>query len=180
MQSEIVQSEIFNCISHSIRLKEVQTVVAVNSIPLLSLNCLILGDEPDRLFTVTIEKTKNVSVLKKLIKGEKPSRLKDIDASDLDLWRVSYQPKDFSSKSPPAGPKLRPERLLSEVFPSELDKKYIHVVACCGEYYILSFNFAHYSVKAHSLLAQGHRHLHINSESHLQTRSVILRSWRAW
>ena len=43
MQSEIVQSEIFNCISHSIRLKEVQTVVAVNSIPLLSLNCLILG-----------------------------------------------------------------------------------------------------------------------------------------
>ena len=55
----------------------------------LSVNCYILGDDPDQLFTVKIEKTENVSVLKKLIKEEKPSCLKDIDASDLDLWEVS-------------------------------------------------------------------------------------------
>jgi Crinkler effector protein N-terminal domain len=40
---------------------------------LLSLNCWIIGDDPDRVFTVKIPQTKNVSILKKLIKEKKAS-----------------------------------------------------------------------------------------------------------
>jgi hypothetical protein len=54
----------------------------------LSLNCFVLGDDPDRMFTVEIAKTKNVSILKDLIKEKKASQLKDVDASDLNLWKV--------------------------------------------------------------------------------------------
>ena len=55
----------------------------------LSLNCLILGDEPDKMFNIKIPKTEKVSILKDLIKEKKASRLEHVDASDLDLFQVS-------------------------------------------------------------------------------------------
>jgi len=54
----------------------------------LSLNCLIHGEVPEKLFTVEIETTKSVSFLRDLIKEKKASRLEHIDASDLDIWMV--------------------------------------------------------------------------------------------
>ena len=57
--------------SHLIPPTEVQTVVAPNSTQLLSLNCFIHGDDPERMFTVKILKNKNVSILKGLIKEKK-------------------------------------------------------------------------------------------------------------
>ena len=54
----------------------------------LSLNCLVLGDELEKIFTVEVEKTKNVSILKKLIKEEKAPHLDHVAASELDLWMV--------------------------------------------------------------------------------------------
>ena len=45
------------------------------------------------MFTVEVEKTKNVSILKKLIKEEKATLLNHVDASDLDIWNVSI-PRD--------------------------------------------------------------------------------------
>ena len=96
----------------------------------LSLNCLVLGDDPDRIFTVEIPKNKNISILKKLIKEEKAPHLDHVAASDLYLWQVSFPIDDLPSKKPPTvGPKLRLEKLLSDVFPSELDINRIHVVA---------------------------------------------------
>ena len=81
------------------------------------------------MFTVKIPKTDNVSILKSLIKKEKAHHLNHIDASDLGLWQVSFPIDDLHSKKPPTvGPKMRPNRLLSEVFPSELDNNFIHVV----------------------------------------------------
>ena len=56
----------------------------------LSLNCLILGDDTDRTFTIEIPKNKNVSILRDLIKEKKAPHLDHIDASDLDLWQVSF------------------------------------------------------------------------------------------
>jgi hypothetical protein len=53
----------------------------------LSLNCLILGDDSDRTFTAEIPKN---SILKDLIREKKASRLYHIDASDLNLWQVSF------------------------------------------------------------------------------------------
>ncbi len=52
---------------------------------LLSLNCFILGDDFNETFTVQVPKTKNVSILKDLIKEKKSHRLKHVDASKLIL-----------------------------------------------------------------------------------------------
>jgi len=106
----------------------------------LSLNCLVVGDDPDRTFTIEIPKNKTISILKKLIKEEKAPHLDHVAASDLDLWQVSFPIDDLHSKNPPTvGPKLRSERLLSDAFPSDLDTNRIHVVARVpgqGEYFI--------------------------------------------
>jgi hypothetical protein len=59
----------------------------------LSLNCLIHGEDQEKMFTIEIEETKNVSILKKLIKEEKAPHLDHVAASDLDLWNVSMDPK---------------------------------------------------------------------------------------
>ena len=56
---------------------------------ILDLNCWILGDEPERVFTVKIASSETVSTLKDAIK-EKKHRLRGIDADSLDLWKVSY------------------------------------------------------------------------------------------
>jgi len=56
----------------------------------LSLNCLVVGDDPDRIFTVKIPKTENISILKDLIKEKKAPHLDHVAASDLDLWQVSF------------------------------------------------------------------------------------------
>ena len=128
--------------SNLIPLKEVKTAVALDSTPFLSLNCFVLGDDPDRTFTVKIPKVENVSILKDLIKEKKARHFDHIDASDLDLWQVSFPIDDLHSKKPPTvGPKLRSNKLLSDAFPSELDINHIHVVACPsgqGEYDINS------------------------------------------
>ena len=68
---------------------------------LLSLNCFIVSDDPDQMVTVKIPKNENVSILKKIIKEEKAPQLNYIDASDLDLWLVSFPIDDLSSKNPP-------------------------------------------------------------------------------
>jgi len=121
---------IFSLEPHLITLKEVQTVVALDSTQLLSLNCFVLGDDPDRNFTVEIPKNKNVSILKDLIREKKAHHFEHVDASDLDLWQVSFPIDDLHSKNPPTlGPKLRSNKLLSDMFPSELDINHIHVVA---------------------------------------------------
>ena len=100
-------------------------VVALDSTQLLSLNCFILGDDLDRTFTVEIPKTKNVSILKDLIKKKKAPHLDHVAASDLDLWQVSFPIDNLHSKKPPTvGPKLRSNKLLSDAFPLELD---IHI-----------------------------------------------------
>ena len=54
----------------------------------LSLNCLIHGEVPEKMFTVKVPKTDNVSILKDLIKEKKAPHLNHVAASDLDLWKV--------------------------------------------------------------------------------------------
>jgi hypothetical protein len=95
---------------------------------LLSLNCFILGDDrdPDRVLVTKIRTAENVSELKDLIKGKRSVQLSDVDASDLELWSVSFPIADLPSKRPTTiGPKLRSPKLLSDVFSRQLD---IHIV----------------------------------------------------
>ena len=63
----------------------------------LSLNCFVFGDEPDRVFTVRINKNKNVRILKDLIMEEKASHLNHVDASDLVLWKVDLSIDDLKA-----------------------------------------------------------------------------------
>ena len=107
----------------------IQTTAALDPTQLLSLNCFLLSDDPDRTFTVKIPKTENVSILKDLIRDKKPSSLGNVDMKNIDLWQVSFPIDDLPSKIPPTvGSKLRSEKLLSHASPLELDINRIHVV----------------------------------------------------
>jgi hypothetical protein len=132
-------------------LEVTQTVAALNLSQIFSLNCFVVGDDPDRMFTVEVEKTKNVSILKDLIKEKKAPHLNHVAASDLDLWKVDVPIDDLPTKNfLTDGPKLGSGELLLDVFPSELNIRFIHVTVCVpvrSECYMYSwYNFAHYSV----------------------------------
>ena len=65
---------------------------------LLSVNCLLLGDDSTKAFTVEIPETKNVSTLKKKIKEEKAHQLAHLDASDLALYKVSLSSAEVDAR----------------------------------------------------------------------------------
>ena len=88
------------------------------------LNCFVLGDKEDNVFTVKIPKTDNVSILKKLIKEENPHTLDRVDAKDLELWEVSFPIDDHASKKSQTQPPLKPNKRLSSLWhDNPLDEK---------------------------------------------------------
>jgi len=105
----------------------------------LSLNCLAIGDDPDRTFTVKIPKVENVSVLKKLIKEEKRKRpptswhFDHIAASDLDLWQVSFPIDDLETELGNINlaryPKLSPPSKKLATFFTDVADDCHHVIA---------------------------------------------------
>jgi hypothetical protein len=54
-----------------------------------NLNCLVLGDDPSRIFTMKVASTESVSAFKDLIKAWRTPRFDDVPAERLDLWDVS-------------------------------------------------------------------------------------------
>jgi hypothetical protein len=133
LQSHLVRRT--NLLGASFNTSLAVTLPVFDPTQLLSLNCFVLGDGPNRMFTVKILKTENVSILKKSIKEENSLSLSNVDARNIDLWRVNFPIDDLPSKIPMTlGPTLRSEKLLSDVFPSELDTNRIHVFVGQGEY----------------------------------------------
>jgi hypothetical protein len=55
---------------------------------MLSLQCWVLGDDPQRVFPAEISKTKTVGSLKDVIKDKKKPQFDSIAADVLDLWKV--------------------------------------------------------------------------------------------
>ena len=55
---------------------------------MLSLNCFILGDDPESVFPVDIQVTSKIGILKDLIKEKNARLLAPVDAKDLDLFQV--------------------------------------------------------------------------------------------
>ena len=53
-----------------------------------SLNCFVLGSDSSEIFTVEISTSKNVSILKDLIKAKQSPRLEHVVASALILFQV--------------------------------------------------------------------------------------------
>ena len=100
---------------------------------LLSLNCFVLGDKPEQMFTVKIPKTDNVSTLKKLIKEEKARHFNHVDADSLVLWKSSIPfnrnlNEDVETLKLVNDNALLPVEILSNVFPSVLGNKTVHII----------------------------------------------------
>src|ERR1700680_1715292 len=55
----------------------------------LKLNCIVLGDNPRRIFPVDIERTEIVGDLKEVIKDKKRPEFDHIATDHLELWKVS-------------------------------------------------------------------------------------------
>ena len=98
----------------------------------LSLNCLIYGDGQDKMFTVEVEKTKNVSILKKLIKEENPSSLGNIDVKNIDLWKVDLHLDGLGAEPVHVDfnhSKLSPRLKLSSLFNNTVNDEHLHIIA---------------------------------------------------
>jgi len=54
------------------------------------LNCLVLGDAPSDIFSVDIGQMQTVWDLKEMIKENNKYAFRNVDASRLQLWNVSY------------------------------------------------------------------------------------------
>ena len=117
----------------------IQTPAALDPTQLLSLNCFLLGDEPDRMFTVKIPKTENVSILKDLIKERKSFSLGNVDVTDIELFQVSLSRDVLTSakygenlkddvKALGLGQSLDSMETLSNIPWSDLGEKKVHVI----------------------------------------------------
>jgi sulfite reductase alpha subunit-like flavoprotein len=90
----------------------------------------MLSIDDQKVFTVEVEKTKNVSILKKLIKEEKAPHLNHVATSDLNLWNVSIPMDDDAGERLENIDNLEPLKpLLSllQVFP-HVEENHLHVV----------------------------------------------------
>ena len=101
---------------------------------MISLNCLIHGEVPEKMFTVEVEKTKNISILKERIKEKKASRLEHVDASELNLWMVDRHLNELGAE--PAHVNLDaysklspPNKKLSFFFNYIMDDDHLHIIA---------------------------------------------------
>ena len=57
-------------------------------VSVLSLNCFVLGDDPESVFPVDIQVISKIGILKDLIKEKNARLLARVDAKDLDLFQV--------------------------------------------------------------------------------------------
>jgi len=80
------------------------------------------------MFTVKIPMTGTVAALKYEIKTSNSAFLRDINAKDLELWRVNFPADDLSSVNCPTYPELKDPTPMSELFKPGLDPKIVHIV----------------------------------------------------
>ena len=103
-----------------------------DSDPNLNINCWILGDKYENVLPVQISRNENVAALKRAIKAECHSLLKDIDTFTLILYKVSiqYTPQLAGHATALELNELKINALdeLSEVFANGLLRKHVHVV----------------------------------------------------
>jgi hypothetical protein len=101
----------------------------------LELNCLVLGDDPTRIFTIDIEDAKKVSTLKELIKDKNKPTFDHVPAHSLNIYHVSFSvDHGLNTKLKGFRPKEERDRLLSNsvkrlkgVFGHPVDE-HLHVI----------------------------------------------------
>ncbi|KAF9234385.1 hypothetical protein BU15DRAFT_18022, partial [Melanogaster broomeanus] len=102
----------------------------------ITLNCLVLGGNSRNVFPVEIASTKNIGVLKDLIKSKKQITFCDVDADALVLWGApeSLLCNDDALKATTKGLHLEakdalfPASRLSQIFPAPPNPDYLHIV----------------------------------------------------
>jgi len=111
-------------------LEVIQPAPVLDPNQFLSLNCFVLDDDQEKMFTVKVLKTDNVSILKKLIKEEKAPHLDYLAASDLRLWKVSIPVDDFNTERLKENTSLEPLKAflpLLRAFP-HVEENHLHVL----------------------------------------------------
>jgi Crinkler effector protein N-terminal domain len=111
----------------------VVTRPSLNSERLLELNCLVLGDDPGRVFPVKIAASESVGTLRKLIKDENNHAFEHVDAKTLALWNVSIpvdenSMQSFSEHDFVEQGSLPPMEELSKIFTRPPAKMHVHIV----------------------------------------------------
>jgi hypothetical protein len=100
--------------------------------PTLSINCLLLGSDSSEVFTVEILKTKNVSILKRLIKEQQSPRLNHVAASELTVWKVSLPADTITPEltvdDVEACEKLRSVKKISSIFGDALGDEHVQIL----------------------------------------------------
>ena len=98
---------------------------------MLELNCLVLGDTEQHIFTVETEPTKTVGTLKKLIKEENKHAFQHIDAKTLVLWKVSKpydEIKNLKDQDLPPSESLIPVKRLSTLFQDHVTGENVDII----------------------------------------------------
>ncbi|KAH7883441.1 hypothetical protein F5I97DRAFT_1815674 [Phlebopus sp. FC_14] len=100
--------------------------------PHMTVNCWVRGQDLSTVFSVEIAPTKTVSILKRAIKDENLTRLRDIDANGLALYKVSILEKDLEETVKGLafdhGEPLLATATLSEVFPDAPRGGHVHII----------------------------------------------------
>ncbi|KAJ3328398.1 hypothetical protein HDU93_001486 [Gonapodya sp. JEL0774] len=95
----------------------------------LTLNCLLLGERsPFEVFTTL---SASVNTLKKAVKDTRPHAFSDVDAEDLDLWKVNVPYTERGTLREEAFREedvMEPLEEISYYFQPPVPKKYIHFV----------------------------------------------------
>jgi len=106
---------------------------------LLSVNCLLLGDDSTKAFTVKIPESENVSILKELIKEKNTYHLAHLDAKDLILYKVTLSSAEVDARLKEANTDSKVNtaftrnplltlKKLKEVFPEALQEDHVHII----------------------------------------------------
>ena len=100
----------------------------------LELNCLVLDSHAsiNRIFTVQVLGTDNVSILKKAIKEEKCPLFNHVTADTLDLWNVSVPVQELSETHlhdlQPEHAPLVPVKRLGGLYPKAPLEEHLHII----------------------------------------------------
>ena len=100
---------------------------------MFNLFCYVRGDDYKHTFEVKIGNEESVAALKKAIKEEKTQTFGNIDADSLTLWKAPVRFNRNLKESVEAlnlvdDDSLQPPEILSELFPSGLEKKSVHII----------------------------------------------------
>ncbi|KAI9455621.1 hypothetical protein HD554DRAFT_2178403 [Boletus coccyginus] len=97
----------------------------------ISLNCLIVGDDPSEMFKIQIARTADVYDLKEAIKKKNAILFRDVEAKNLGLYMVSVaEPYEDNLRNVILSrrERLKGNKELSVVFPKPPPKHHIHII----------------------------------------------------